>query len=126
MTKLQALNESIELWLWMYATGERSKEGWPGWKINGGHIKGYLNSCPLCQYILARGKHLNCDKCPVEWTSKEYELDCNYCEEVSSPYYQWLDEASLIVDNIERTKEAAKRVLDLLMKTKEELHESTR
>ena len=123
MTKLQALNESIELWLWMYATGERSKVGWPGWKINGGHIKEYLNLCPLCQYTLGRGKHLNCDKCLVEWTGKEYELDDTFCEEVSSSYYEWLDEASLMVDNMDRTKEAAKRVLDLLIRTKEELHD---
>lgn len=56
LTKLKALDITIELWEWMAETGSDYKGDWPGWEKYG--TMG--NDCALCEYTEG-----NCPDCPI-------------------------------------------------------------
>ena len=84
MTRKQLRQGHIELWTWLAETGERDKENWPGWKLNGGVYSGKKCHCFACD--CAVWVDIRCNLCPVVWGTSSVIFPC--CGD-DSPYAEW-------------------------------------
>lgn len=114
ITKRQALEEGIELWIVLARTGKRSKLEVPGpWQ-------NYPYYCPCCEYVLKQIGKTGCRCCPIVWYDRERGLNqgssAHLCCEHGSPYQAWLD-----AKNVKHLKFWAQEVVDLHKKALETL-----
>jgi len=77
ITKVEALQRTIELWEWLAQTGNETKWDWPGW----GKYQRVENNCFLCQFAE------RCALCPLyrHWGR------ATLCTDNNSPYFLWED-----------------------------------
>ena len=69
-TKEDYIAKHKELWNWLSENPDKTKEDWPGWKINE-HMD---NNCFLCGYVdMVVGG--GCFDCPISWGRTEMCTD---------------------------------------------------
>ena len=96
MTKIEALDKSLEMWEWLSknsnpALGCTEKEVYltEVMKIEFEDLP--VNNCFLCEYCYDYAKdEVSCDKCPVQWgTVKQEKPEVIYCQFKNSCYDDW-------------------------------------
>lgn len=115
MTKLEALERSLELWQWCAETGKEKME-WPEWKNKYNGLDRPECDCFLCEWIMFDSHYgaFFCWKaCPIVWTENRGDrCDMSF----DSPYCRWEhaetddDRKPFAAEIVKLLEEAIKRI----------------
>lgn len=116
MTKLEALQKSLEMWTWLRDQAREGKyyrkEDW--FEVTKNR---YVSCwCYLCEYaeeVTSVG--YTCANCPIQdWEEDEYEeIFCpNPCCQETSPFLQWSKDIGQVVNHQASSNKAKKEVLE--------------
>ena len=101
---IEAIKNSIKLWIWLTETGSAQKIDWPGWGWHGGVHGHQYHDCFMCQFsgydIPGRNYDMCQANCPYQ---KHYG---HPCFEDNQPYDAWR-----LAQNAEGRKKYAERFL---------------